>query len=774
MPKIDMKYINKIKYFFANKLSDEGHLFYHMLFFLFAFLFIGVSIDFHFLTHYINGMDTNQWLNFDGFMKKSLFVWNPDSSGKIDPMVFTPFVYNLILKVIYWLTNQLILSINIYWMLFIYFLQISFFYFYRIFFSGKKALLATLFTFFSTTMITTLYAPMVSVNIALVAFPLMFFLLHSFIFKKKFIYAFLYIIFQIILFRVLNVLILTNILVPALLFLFFRDKISDKKDFFKKVILIWVFSFLVCLMSIINLGMSFENVSNNTNVQTYNDISTSSSYTDRGSLLNVFRLTNHFSLADDKPEFPGFVYFKFSKLYMQSWFFIIVSFLFFGLLLFNFIKNIKDKKIIIIIACLVSLIFLAKTLNPPAEFINQWLYSNTFYMMLFRSGPKYFMYLIIPLAVLAIFLGKRKFKFFYPLVFLYIFSHAFLIFFYAKPVQKYWNTTLPFEYLDTASKLDFLKDNNKILILPNAPRLSGETYYDDGYAGYNRLESLSTKTFVSRVTMLRGPDKYGEIFNAILNGMQVDYDMIDKNASLLNYRYILVEKDAVYYPKLDFKSAIKTSSAIEKNLNKKVWEKIFENKKSSLYIAKDQLFVGKISISDADLSFTNVNPVKYKLFISGLNKSEDLSFLEAFHSGWKLYPEPNPENGWCETSEYFAKSNSTECENNKKLFEIKDLSYLWKKPVFDDAHKLGNQYANQWTIDPEYIKQNFPKEYYKENPDGSIDVEIVLYFKLQSYYYLGLIISGMTLVGCFGYLGYDLTKRRKRKVVALNDEKQLP
>jgi len=55
-------------------------------------------------------------------------------------------------------------------------------------------------------------------------------------------------------------------------------------------------------------------------------------------------------------------------------------------------------------------------------------------------------------------------------------------------------------------------------------------------------------------------------------------------------------------------------------------------------------------------------------------------------------------------------------------------------------------YANQWTIDPEYIRANYPKEYYRENPDGSIDVRMTLYFRPQSYFYLGLIISGTTFV----------------------------
>ncbi len=51
---------------------------------------------------------------------------------------------------------------------------------------------------------------------------------------------------------------------------------------------------------------------------------------------------------------------------------------------------------------------------------------------------------------------------------------------------------------------------------------------------------------------------------------------------------------------------------------------------------------------------------------------------------------------------------------------------------------------------------------YKENPDGSIDLELTLYFKPQSYFYLGIIISGTTLILCLSYLGYTFYRQRKR------------
>ena len=111
----------------------------------------------------------------------------------------------------------------------------------------------------------------------------------------------------------------------------------------------------------------------------------------------------------------------------------------------------------------------------------------------------------------------------------------------------------------------------------------------------------------------------------------------------------------------------------------------------------------------------------------------------------------------------------TECESNQKFFEGEELSYLTEKPVFDDTHKLVYEYANQWAIDSEYIKKNFDLSYYKVNSDGSIDIELTLYFKSQSYFYLGLMASGATLFGCVTYLiiiiATNNKKRRKKFIV---------
>ena len=79
-------------------------------------------------------------------------------------------------------------------------------------------------------------------------------------------------------------------------------------------------------------------------------------------------------------------------------------------------------------------------------------------------------------------------------------------------------------------------------------------------------------------------------------------------------------------------------------------------------------------------------------------------------------------------------------------------------------------YANQWTIDPAYIRAHYPREYYRENSDGTIDVRMTMYFRPQSYFYLGLIISGFTLFGCVSYLVVSGVRGRRRLQAKMIDE----
>lgn len=206
--------------------------------------------------------------------------------------------------------------------------------------------------------------------------------------------------------------------------------------------------------------------------------------------------------------------------------------------------------------------------------------------------------------------------------------------------------------------------------------------------------------------------------------------------------------------------------------------------KLDVYEIKKEYTLPKIFLAgtkeQTEVLFSKVNPTKYLVRINNLKEKTYLNFLYTFDQNWGIYPRKFSQSSDCtviQESNITDKNNiidnygennttSKECAIQEKFYQGDELGYLGNKGVFTNSHDLLNKLFNKWTIDPDYIKQNFLKEDYKENSDGSIDVEMTLYFKPQSYLYLGLIISGVTLLGCIGYLIYDWLLRRKKKKLA--------
>jgi len=77
---------------------------------------------------------------------------------------------------------------------------------------------------------------------------------------------------------------------------------------------------------------------------------------------------------------------------------------------------------------------------------------------------------------------------------------------------------------------------------------------------------------------------------------------------------------------------------------------------------------------------------------------------------------------------------------------------------------MVNGYANSWNINPtELCGTPAGEALCVRNADGSYDLELVVEFWPQRLFYIGLFISGATLLGCLGYLGWGLVRRRRRK-----------
>lgn len=177
-----------------------------------------------------------------------------------------------------------------------------------------------------------------------------------------------------------------------------------------------------------------------------------------------------------------------------------------------------------------------------------------------------------------------------------------------------------------------------------------------------------------------------------------------------------------------------------------------------LLVYKNEQYVSRMQ--SRSLTFKQIKPTKYLVSIKGIKSLTVLRFNEAYHVGWKLYGDHNLELRGQKIEHPL--STTTEVLDDYRFMQGEDINYLWREPVFSQKHKETESGLNEWVLDVSTIKKTLPRNSYRINRDGSIDVDLVVYFKPQSYFYLGLIISVLTLLSCIGYLIWDWQKRRKR------------
>jgi len=146
------------------------------------------------------------------------------------------------------------------------------------------------------------------------------------------------------------------------------------------------------------------------------------------------------------------------------------------------------------------------------------------------------------------------------------------------------------------------------------------------------------------------------------------------------------------------------------------------------------------SKEEPEIAFKKINPTKYLVKIERAKEPFWLVFSESFHKQWRLYKLPVASNQLPEFGEIVADYPKLKVKEAKHLmkFTPEDIKYLFKKPL-EAEHHLVNGYANGWYIEPEKLGlgENFV---------------LVIYFWPQSLFYLGLGISGLTLLSCIGYL----------------------
>ena len=179
--------------------------------------------------------------------------------------------------------------------------------------------------------------------------------------------------------------------------------------------------------------------------------------------------------------------------------------------------------------------------------------------------------------------------------------------------------------------------------------------------------------------------------------------------------------------------------------------------------ANEEIVVVKKGKEEPEITFKKINPTKYLVKVEGAKAPFWLVFSESFHKQWRLYNKEKvekKEDGVFE--EIVADYPKLKVKEAKHLikFTPKDIKCLFRKPL-NAKHQVVNGYANGWYVEPRELELGE-------------DFTLIMYFWPQSLFYLGLGISGLTLLFCIGYLGFSFVKRKKGKIASLsvrNDKK---
>ena len=203
-------------------------------------------------------------------------------------------------------------------------------------------------------------------------------------------------------------------------------------------------------------------------------------------------------------------------------------------------------------------------------------------------------------------------------------------------------------------------------------------------------------------------------------------------------------------------------------------------------------------ITAPTIEFKEINPSKYAVIVHNAKTNFPLIFNLMYLAGWNVYPQVYPKSkgnnysvanavNHINQSNHYNENSSNSVNIVKSYNETitfpgnkfisKDingtiqndnipdghiLQTLFEKPLPSKYHFVVNGYANSWWINLKYIKKLGP-QYYKINKNGTYDFEFIIDYWPQRLLYIGIIISGTTVI-LFGlYLIYDAVKKRKTR-----------
>jgi len=309
--------------------------------------------------------------------------------------------------------------------------------------------------------------------------------------------------------------------------------------------------------------------------------------------------------------------------------------------------------------------------------------------------------------------------------------------YFANPIWTTKNTystihDFNHDFYDLMSYISTIKEDSNFIWMPLS--IFGYVPIQDSklsnhyYSGLSPVEFLGKKTDIAGTSLL--PGSYPSEF--VNNLFTENFKEIGKEIQTMNINYMIVNNSISSDLRKSYLYGInRTADLYDYQYNYLVKELAGEKirsfgKRYDLYKINDLYQSTKIFTSKndsftqeknfGDMSYQTIAPYEYHISLKNLNSKMNLIFLDPYNPYWKLY-----------------------------------LGNL-NKNILINNHKSVFGYANKWEINEKEIKQGY-KNLYQQNNNGTIDLNLTLYFEPQKYFYTAFIISVLSVVLsslCFG------------------------
>lgn len=410
--------------------------------------------------------------------------------------------------------------------------------------------------------------------------------------------------------------------------------------------------------------------------------------------------------------------------YFYSIPYLITPFLLYGLIIQNLRRNISKPFFISLIIIIFLLLFIIKGPQPPFGQIYLFLIDHFSLFKVFRSPDNKLGFgIVFLLSVLLIYNSqniRRK-------IFIYILSLVLIIQTYLmytgiaiKGQQTPFSTDrilhITEDYQKLINTINSTDQYGYILPLPGLEYTQYRLGENEVHLGQDLLSKV-LKLPLAYVS------PYGGI--TVQTYKKISQSIRTNNIEALQdtpILYVLVRNDILRVkPKYAFIHSVKET-----------WKLEYSSDLFALYKNTKPLPI----IYSENTSFKVISPIEFHISIKNIKDPQELFFFQSFNKNWELFPRK---------------------VYSKNTF-VKNYLLIKEKPLFSDQHTITKGYANSWLLSDATIKQQLSSNSYSTNKDGSINIDLILFYRPQIYFNFAVFISGVyvLLLGTF----YILIRRK--------------